>query len=59
LSVTVEMANAATIPSVLPEIDHVPLTSDIAIDDDEYAHIMRGLIDDNSVTPVSAFNSGS
>jgi hypothetical protein len=55
---TVDMADAVAITSVLPCIDRVPLTSDVTIDDNEYAQIMRGIVEDNSVTPVSAFNSG-
>jgi hypothetical protein len=52
---TAEMADA--IPSMLPEIHDVPLTAVVAIDHSEYEQIMRGIVDDNSVTPVSAFNS--
>ncbi len=44
--------------TALPDISDVPLTADVAIDDSEYAQIMRGIVaDDKSVTPVSAFNS--
>ncbi len=54
---TVAMADDV-IPSRLPDIDDVPLTADVAIDDAGYAQIMRDVIaDDKSVTPVSAFNS--
>ena len=54
---TAEMADAA-ITSMLPDIHDVPLTADVVIDHSEYAQIMRGIVDDdNSVTPVSAFNS--
>jgi hypothetical protein len=53
---TAEMADAA-IASMLPDIHDVPLTAGVAIDHSEYAQIMRGAVDDNSVTPVSMFNS--
>jgi hypothetical protein len=47
----------AVITSTHPDIHDVPLTADVVIDDIEYAQIMRGIVGDNSVTPVSAFNS--
>jgi hypothetical protein len=56
LSMTAEMADAA-ITSMLPDIHDVPLTAGVVIDHGEYAQIMRGAVDDNSVTPVSMFNS--
>jgi hypothetical protein len=51
---TAAMADAIT--SVLPDIQDVSLSDDVTIDHSQYAQIMRG-IDDNSATPVSAFNS--
>jgi hypothetical protein len=47
----------AVINSTLSDIHDVPLAVDVTIDDGEYAEIMRYIVDDNSVTPVSAFNS--
>ena len=56
MSKTAEMSDAV-INSTLSDIHDVPLAVDVAIDDGEYAEIMRYIVDDNSVTPVSAFNS--
>jgi hypothetical protein len=56
LSMTTETADVA-ISSILPDIHDVPLTADVVIDPIEYALIMRSIVDDNSVTQVSAFNS--
>jgi hypothetical protein len=52
------VATTGAVITALPDIYDVPLTADVAIDDSEYAQIMRGIVvDDKSVTPVSAFNS--
>jgi hypothetical protein len=45
--------------SSLIDVSDVPLQADVNIDSLEYMRIMRriGINDDESVTPVSAFNS--
>jgi hypothetical protein len=52
-----EKIEDSVIASMLPDISDVPLTADVAVDDGEYAQILRDIVTDNSGFPVSFFNS--
>ena len=47
------------VPSAVTDVSNIPLSAEVNIDGLEYIRIMRriGIQDDETVTPVSAFNS--
>ncbi len=55
---TAPQAEPTVLTSDIPDIGHVPLDADVAIDLSGLARIMRGIsVEYESDSPVSAFNS--
>jgi hypothetical protein len=59
LIMTARQADPTVLTSEIPDIGHLRLDEDVAIDPSGLACIMRGIsvVEDESGSPVSAFNS--